>query len=157
MLQPPGRCCACIVVGRCFCQLYLCLWQMLLPYVFVADVCCQDCVADVIATMADGIAIIQYLADVIVIWCVLIWLCGRCYCHYGWWYCHFIWLMWLCGRCYCHGGRWNSLPRWLWIMVRCYNHRWLQKHMVTTSATKQIKLAKTSANNNTGTTSAWWL
>ena len=29
------------------------------------DVCCYDCVADVIATMADGIAIIHCLADVI--------------------------------------------------------------------------------------------
>ena len=40
------------------------LWQMLLPlmYLNVADViaiimCCYDCVADVIATMAGGIAI----------------------------------------------------------------------------------------------------
>ena len=84
MLQPSGRCSACIVVGRCFCQLYLCLWQILLPYVFVADVvaiwcillwqmllplfivwlvllpfdvCCYDCVTDVIAAMADGITI----------------------------------------------------------------------------------------------------
>ena len=24
----------------------------------------------------------------------------------------------------CQGGRWNSLPRWMWFMVRCYNHKW---------------------------------
>ena len=141
-----GRCyCHCFWCGRCYNQQAdvvpyvfvadfvaiwcILLWQMLLPLFIVwlvllpFDVCCYDCVADVIAAMNDGIAFIHYLADVIAIWCVLIWFCGRCYCHYGWWYYHLIQLMWLCGRCYYRGCRWNSLPRWVWIMVRCYNHR----------------------------------
>ena len=84
MLQPPGRHCACVMVGRCLanfmcacgrCYCLMFLWLMLLPFdvfycgryychhslswlmLLPCNMCCYDCVADVIATVADGIAI----------------------------------------------------------------------------------------------------
>ena len=69
-----------IVVPHCGSIVFL--WQILLPGLAdVIAICC--CVAGVIATMADVIAIF-YL---IILGHML--LCGRCHHHYGWCYCHF--------------------------------------------------------------------
>ena len=61
-----GRCCCITSCGRCYCHLiYLTVadvtaiiicWLMLLPF----NVCCYDCVADVVATMAGGIEKVMF-------------------------------------------------------------------------------------------------
>ena len=54
-------------------------------------------------------------------------MCGRCCCHYGWWYCHFCMIVVsLVADIICQGGRWNGLPGWvmLWSDVITISGRW---------------------------------
>ena len=101
-----GWCYCQCVCGRCFnhynteADVFACYITLLL-----ADVIAKTYVVDVMSTYCNMRRC--YLTDVIAIY-----VCGRCYNHWGWCYCllYFIlfyyWLMLLpiCGRCYSHFG-----------------------------------------------------
>ena len=125
------------------------LWQMLFPLlcILLADVIAISLLADVIAIVGMLLGWWQMLLPLWLLllplvgmmyhsmadcYCHLCWLillpclcvavfCGRCYCHYGWWYCHlWEWCDWQMlftrvadGIAY-QGG----------CVVRCYNHMW---------------------------------
>ena len=91
--------------GRCCCHIFL--WQMVLPLMYLI-------VADVIAIIHCWLMLLPFLCVAMIVWQMLLPL----------------WLMVLpfdvmyMVDVICQGGSWNTLPRWVWFMVRCYNHKW---------------------------------
>ena len=106
----------CLFIGWWFCQFvctcgrwccHIFLWQMLLPLMYFI-------VADIIAIIHFWLMLLPFLCVAMIVWQMLLPL----------WLVEMPFDVIYVADVICQGGRWNSLPRWVWFMVRCYNHKW---------------------------------
>ena len=114
----------CLFYWLMFLPICVYMLQMLLPYLFVADVT---------AIIHCWLMLLPFLCVAVIVWQMLLPL----------------WLVVLpfdviyVTNVICQGCRWNSLPRWVWFMVRCYNHKWQmewpQGHLFYFSLSSELK------------------